>query len=42
MGWVDDATFWLRDHKVYPNTLTVRDFVCAVLAPKADMAEAWV
>jgi len=32
ISWVDDATFWLRDHQIYPRTLTVRDFVCAVLA----------
>jgi hypothetical protein len=32
ISWVDDATFWLRDHQIYPSTLTVRDFVCAVLA----------
>jgi hypothetical protein len=32
ISWVDDAQFWLRDHQIYPSTLTVRDFVCAVLA----------
>jgi len=31
MGWVDDATFWLRDRQV-SSTLTGNDFVCAVLA----------
>jgi hypothetical protein len=30
--WIDDAAVWLRDNQVYPNRVTVRDFVCAVLA----------
>jgi hypothetical protein len=30
--WIDDAALWLRDNQVYPNRVTVRDFVCAVLA----------
>jgi len=32
MSWVDDATFWMRDHQIYPSTLTGNDFICAVLA----------
>jgi hypothetical protein len=30
--WIDDAALWLRDNQVYPSRVTVRDFVCAVLA----------
>jgi hypothetical protein len=30
--WIDDAALWLSDNQVYPNRVTVRDFVCAVLA----------
>jgi hypothetical protein len=32
VSWIDDAALWLRDNQVYPNMVTVRDFVCAVLA----------
>ncbi len=31
-SWIDNATFWFREQQIYPNLITGKDFIAAVVA----------